>query len=208
MTSTSLGKKCSVCNTEVIDFTHWETKNILSYLQSSNKRVCGKLPVENAQQQISARPLSWIKFGLSVLLLHGFSSSVQALEVNKVILSPSYNTNPKDQTLDSVRLRFIDESGALLDQVNLFNLDSGYRHLTNKQGEITIHITANKQQKYEARYVGFKNKLVQLKKKHRNQTLDIVMLPADETMLGEVIILPSNKLKPIDKGPKKLKPQN
>ena len=43
MSPTSLGRLCKICNTEVVDFTNWEAKDIFKYIQKSNKNVCGKL---------------------------------------------------------------------------------------------------------------------------------------------------------------------
>ena len=35
------GKYCGACNKTVIDFTTWEKKDIIKYLQNKNKNVCG-----------------------------------------------------------------------------------------------------------------------------------------------------------------------
>ena len=43
MSPIELGRLCKVCNTEVVDFTDWETKDNVEYIQKSNQKVCGKL---------------------------------------------------------------------------------------------------------------------------------------------------------------------
>lgn len=46
MSPTDTGRMCTICNTEVIDFTNWETKDIVAYIQKSNQKVCGRLNVQ------------------------------------------------------------------------------------------------------------------------------------------------------------------
>jgi ribosome-associated protein YbcJ (S4-like RNA binding protein) len=46
MSPTDTGRMCTICNTEVVDFTYWETKDIVTYIQKSNQKVCGRLNVQ------------------------------------------------------------------------------------------------------------------------------------------------------------------
>src|SRR5690606_21605403 len=43
MSPTERGRHCSVCQTEVVDFTDWETDDIIRYIQNANKKICGRI---------------------------------------------------------------------------------------------------------------------------------------------------------------------
>lgn len=61
MSPTELGRMCKVCNTEVVDFTNWETKDIVDYIQKSNQKVCGRINTQRAPINGILR-IKWFKY--------------------------------------------------------------------------------------------------------------------------------------------------
>lgn len=61
MSPTELGRMCKVCNTEVVDFTNWETKDIVDYIHKSNQKVCGRINTQRAPINGILR-IKWFKY--------------------------------------------------------------------------------------------------------------------------------------------------
>ena len=88
MSPTELGRLCKVCNTEVVDFTNWETKDIVEYIQNSNQKVCGKLKLSQIENKRNLRFNSWLK-AAGIISLLSFSKPIfsQTTKQNEIIIS-------------------------------------------------------------------------------------------------------------------------
>jgi hypothetical protein len=47
------GKYCLNCKTEVVDFSSWTDLQIKEFVQNSNKKICGRLPVFNLHDPVT-----------------------------------------------------------------------------------------------------------------------------------------------------------
>ncbi len=67
MSPSELGRMCKVCNTEVVDFTNWETKDIVSYIQKSNQKVCGRMKSPTYTELVHLNRMNWLSISASFL---------------------------------------------------------------------------------------------------------------------------------------------
>lgn len=88
MSPTELGRVCKICNTEVVDFTNWETKDIVEYIKKSNQKVCGKLKVPQIEDKRNVRFNTWLKVA-GIISLLSFSKPIfsQTTKQNEIIIS-------------------------------------------------------------------------------------------------------------------------
>lgn len=137
MSPTELGRLCKVCNTEVVDFTNWETKDIVEYIQNSNQKVCGRLP-----QVKKTTYINWISIGASILLISSWNN-LKALDIKNSELTPKpflkYINKSKSLT-DSILVQFIDEEKEIIPFVKFKNIFTGKDYQADKNGLIKLKV--------------------------------------------------------------------
>lgn len=116
MSPTELGRLCKVCNTEVVDFTDWETKDIVEYIQKSNQKVCGKLSKQKAEIREVKRN-HWSKYVAATLAFGslGTLSYAKAYSIQSSYSTTSYNL------VDTVNVHIVDSENNSLPDVLLIN---------------------------------------------------------------------------------------
>lgn len=206
MSSTDLGKMCTICNTEVIDFTNWETKDIINYIQNSNKKVCGKLIKKGKTNKIEFSWNSYIKLAGAVLLLNTWSTYALAdTNLNNLSINKTWLENSKTQLQsDSVTLQFLTPQNNIFPEVMLENLDTKEIFHSDSKGIIRIAVPTNETHIFEARLIGYEPKVIKLNYIHQGQTLEIKM-EQQSYEIGEVIVEPISGIKRIFNGPKSIK---
>ena len=185
MTPTDLGMLCKVCNTEVVDFKNWETKDIIDYIKKSNKKVCGRLNIS-----ASSPKYNWRQFAATLLTIGslGTSTNLKAASVSNYSLTVQDN-----QKKDSVTLIILNQKNSPIAEVNVRNINE-QTWISNKDGKVFLPITSTTES-YKILILGYHPKEIKVNKKKTNQTIKIVMEEASTT-IGEVIIEPSTRIRP------------
>src|SRR5690606_17188028 len=108
MSPTALGRLCKVCNTEVVDFTNWETKDIVSYIQNSNKKVCGKMKTFDSSKNSALK--KWVRLAISLITITSTITLANGSDKTDSNLL-SENTVITSYLQDSIIFQFIDKHG-------------------------------------------------------------------------------------------------
>ena len=189
MSPSELGKICTVCNTEVVDFTNWETKEILTFIQNSKGKVCGKLN-SNQTRKTYAFSLNYrrlMSIGASLLLIGNWNLT-SAKESAKFPFLQNINliNNSKIQYItDSVLVQFLDVNNRKIPHIKIINLQSQKWYETDSNGFLKLPVLENDQNLYESRHLGYTNKLFKIKSTNQNQVLKITIAQHEE-VIGEI----------------------
>lgn len=190
MSPTELGRMCKVCNTEVVDFTNWETKDIVGYIQKSNQKVCGKLYLRSIPIK-ETKTKNWISFAASLITLFSSNSIVYSMSNNN-ISKPDIHSSYLQDSL--ITFQFLDKYNQHLPYVNLTNTKTNKKYIADNTGKITIPY--EEKAKFKITYLGFKTRFIIIKKSFKKNDLTRVTLDESEELIGEVVVTPIQKLKP------------
>ncbi|WP_159637597.1 carboxypeptidase-like regulatory domain-containing protein [Sphingobacterium composti Ten et al. 2007 non Yoo et al. 2007] len=192
MSPSELGRMCKVCNTEVVDFTNWETKYIVTYIQKSNERVCGRLSAQSTEAKITISK-NWLKYVAAALTFCISNSIVYAL--NDVTNNLSSN-NPIHSSYmqDSIHFEFMNKHNQNLPQVNLTNTKTSKKYITDNKGKVTIPY--EEKSEFKITYIGYKTQFIKIKKSLKKNDLTKIILEEDSYEIGEVIVEPRKRIKP------------
>ena len=181
MTSTALGKKCAVCNTEVIDFTHWETEEIVRYVQRSKTRICGKLSTKpNSSNYHWSK---WTKLTASILLLHTWG----LIKAEKKLPNPTiYSVSEKLQSMqDSVTLQFVDPQNKVLPFVYIIDTLTNQEYTLDNKGQIKL--SSSQEITIKALLLGYETKIIKIDKNVPDKVIKITLNEQDYS-IGETVI--------------------
>lgn len=78
------GRHCSICNSEVVDFTHWKTADVMAYVQQSNSRVCGRINKISSSRQKMITGIAAFTI-LSLLPKFNFSQQINSIPDSIVV---------------------------------------------------------------------------------------------------------------------------
>lgn len=189
MSPTELGRLCKVCNTEVVDFTDWETKDIVEYIQKSNQKVCGKLSKQKAEIREVKRN-HWSKYVAAILTVGSLGTLfyAKAYSIQSSYSTTSYNL------VDTVNVHIVDSENNSLPDVLLINKSNNQKFHTDKNGEAKLPIIGNEM--YSITYIGYKKQEIKIIKANSNKTLKVT-LEDDSYEIGEVYVAPMERIKPV-----------
>ena len=179
MTPTDLGMLCKVCNTEVLDFTDWETKDIVDYIQKSNQKVCSKVSYNQIVEKRKVNFNKWLK-AAGIISLLSFSNPLysQSNKQADLIITGQVKSNRGEIINYGYLTNNHNADTALIDLNGHFKLK--FPEL-KKNNPLIINVAS----------LGFETKSVEIK----NSTNSIIVL--EETWIGEMRIKNSlkNKIK-------------
>lgn len=190
MSLSELGRMCKVCNTEVVDFTNWETKDIVAYIQKSNQKVCGKIDSQTTAIKEPKRK-SWISFAASFITLFSSNSMVYSMSNNNISNTAIHSSYLQDSLIS---FQFLDKYNQHLPYVNLTNTKTNKKYIADNTGKITIPY--EEKAKFKITYLGFKTRFIKIKKSFKKNDLIRVTLDESEELIGEVVVTPIQKIKP------------
>jgi hypothetical protein len=196
MSSSELGRMCKVCNTELVDFTNWEIKDIVGYIQKSNQKVCGRIKSPTYTELGHLNRMNWLYISASFLLLTSWNN----LKAHNITTSPRdkqqiTTANLKLSTSeDSVTLKFIDINNKTLPHAVIYEKNTKkYLHADSK-GHIKIPIHNNTNMFYEARLIGYVKKDINILPYQKNEVINVILI--EEILeVGEVIVEPNSRVK-------------
>jgi len=188
MSPTDLGKMCEVCNTEVVDFTNWKTKDIVTYIQESNKKVCGRLKPLQVSEKRKTKLTPWLK-AAGIISLLSFSKPLfsQANKQKEIIV----NGNVRSNLGEIINHGYVTYN---------YNIDTTR---IDSNGNFRIKLKKsqfNNPLNIEVSALGYETQIIELKSK---TNLTIVL---EQPWIGEVVVEPISRIKPIKKFLEKLKP--
>ena len=186
MSPTELGRMCKVCNTEVVDFTNWETKDIVAYIQKSNQKVCGRVDISASNPKYN-----WSKFAATLLAIGSLGSITNLSTASASDYSPIVQENQKK---DSITFIILNQKNSPMPEVRIRNNYNGQIWISNKDGKVTLPISSTTET-YKILILGYLPQEIKVNKKKANRTIKIVM-EEESTTIGEVIIEPRARIKP------------
>lgn len=190
MSPTELGRLCNVCNTEVVDFSNWETKDIVNYIHNSNKKVCGKMKTFDSSKNSAFK--KWGRLAVSLITIA--STITLANGSDKTYFNLLSETTVHTSYLqDSIILEFIDKHGEHLPYVNLINTKTNHKFLADKFGKIAIPYIEKSE--FKIIYLGFETKIIQLNKSFKKNSSKTIILKEVEEWIGEVVVVNNNSFK-------------
>ncbi|NGM73261.1 hypothetical protein [Sphingobacterium sp. SGL-16] len=179
MSPSELGRMCKVCNTEVVDFTNWETKDIVVYIQKSNQKVCGKVSYTQIAKKRKSNFSIWLK-AAGIISLLSLSKPVfsQPNKLTEVIITGQVKSNRGEVINYGYVTNNYNADTALIDLNGYFKLK--FPEL-KKNNPLIINVAS----------LGFDTKSVEIK----NNKNPIIVL--EETWIGEIRVKISlkNRLK-------------
>ena len=190
MSPTDLGRMCKICNTEVVDFTTWETKDIVDYIQKSNQKVCGRIDSQTTAIKEPKRK-NWVSFAASFITLFSSNSMVYSMG-NNIISNTAIHSSYLQDSL--ISFQFLDKYNQHLPYVNLTNTKTNKKYIADSTGKITIPY--EEKAKFKITYLGFKTRFIKIKKSFKKNDLTRVTLDESEELIGEVVVTPIQKIKP------------
>ncbi|MBD1434919.1 carboxypeptidase-like regulatory domain-containing protein [Sphingobacterium sp. DN00404] len=187
MSPSERGRHCSVCQTEVVDFTDWKTDDIIGYIQNTNKKICGRINrIPNHNWFWKSK--SYIRVAASLILSTtiGIKSTQATFKSNKSIVEINYIIQ-----VDSITIK-----GVVTDQQNNplvgvpISIDKQYLSSTDAKGHFTLKFATENKEEVSLffQYIGFKNKIVRIKLKKETIRPLKVILDEDIVYIGEVIV--------------------
>lgn len=194
MSHTSRGMLCSRCKIEVIDFTDWKTEDIVTYVQKSNTKVCGKLLSTQSHTSYKSSLKNKLYFSkLRVgLILSGllFTKFVKAEFHIENMVYEHFNEQQKDLK-DSITIKgiVIDESRRPLSGVNIYNILTKESSSTDDKGRFIFKFSNEQNFKFlrlSFSYVGYDIKEV-IYDLSKNARLKVELTEARHE-IGEVIV--------------------
>jgi hypothetical protein len=115
MAPTEIGKFCSSCQKEVIDFSVMSDQEIRRILNSSKETPCGRFNINQIERPLVAevpvnRSLTWLKYAASLLLIFQGSNAIS--QTTNTTISPK-----ADVKTDKNSIKMMEISGVLLDSI-------------------------------------------------------------------------------------------
>ena len=195
MSPTEQGRMCKVCNTEVVDFTNWKTKDIIEYIQKSNKKVCGKLKSPNLNESYSFRRKNWLAVSASIIFFSSWNNLKAQYTNGELINKQQFLTDDFHllTSKDSITLKFIDNKNRILPHVVVYDKNIKLPLHADSTGSLKIPINKNSFTLYEARFLGYVNKQINITPNQKNSVINVV-LEEIMTEVGEIIIKPLKKI--------------
>ena len=116
MTPTEIGKFCSSCQKEVIDFSRMSDQEIRRILNSSKEIPCGRFNTNQIERPLVAelpvnRSLTWMKYAASLFL--AFQGTCAISQTTNTTISPKEDVKTSKDSIIS-----IDVTGFVLDSIN------------------------------------------------------------------------------------------
>ncbi|MFD2554779.1 carboxypeptidase-like regulatory domain-containing protein [Sphingobacterium tabacisoli] len=195
MSPTADGKFCSTCNLEVIDFTDWKTEDIISYVQESSTKVCGRISRTQSAPDykllfLNTQQLSRFGFGLA---LSGLLFTQSLAAESHVIDTTGVHLQHQQNLRDSITIQGVvtDQSGRPLAEVAIRNLLTNELFKTDKEGRFIFKFPSIynlKSLPLLIVYIGYKR--VNINHNLLNNENINVKLEEDIQEIGEVIIEP------------------
>ena len=192
MSPAEKGRMCKVCNTEVVDFTNWETKDIVAYIQKSNQKVCGRISSQTTAIKEPKRK-NWISFAASLITLCSPTSILYGLHnisnnnISNTVIHSSYIQD------SLITFQFLDKYNQHLPYVNLTNTKTNKKYITDNTGKITIPY--EEKTEFKITYLGFKTRFIKIKKSFKKYDLTRITLDESEELIGEVVVTSIQKVK-------------
>lgn len=189
------GKFCSTCNLEVIDFTDWKTEDIISYVQRSTTKVCGRVLSSQSTsdyklQLLNTRQLSKLGFGLALSGLL-FTKSLLA----ESLVRDNSNVYLLDQqgVKDSITIQGVvtDLSDKPLAEVVIRNVLNNKSFSTDKEGRFAFKFLNSHNLDslpLSIHFIGYKTKDI----KHDLSKNENIKIKLEEHLyeIGEIIVKP------------------
>jgi|SRR5690606_30574941 len=190
MSPSELGGKCKVCNTEVVDFTNWETKDIIDYIENSNKKICGKLSISNKKPHITKSKSLGKYIAASLVAICSATPLAFAHPLSK---TKTVIQNHTSGIQDSITIDFIDSQNNSLPYINLTNTKTNQKFTTDNRGRIKLPISGDLE--FRIVYLGFLTQEIKIDKKHINSPFRIILKEDKSDIIGELIITNKYSLK-------------
>lgn len=213
MTPNQHGRHCALCSKTVVDFTKYTDEELITFFAQQNSNICGR--IKNSQQNRTIvspqiipptkrtwmpNPLVWV-----VPMLIGFSQSLlsQTIPANKESLQQAQlHPTPQKQTdtIQTIRGIVVDEEtgeGLIGVNVSIEGLQVGA--YTDMDGRFVIKISnkiLHKKIKLKTRYIGYIDKVIEIKVANINKEQKIVLTEVYEETQGDVILGAMNLTKP------------
>ena len=116
MTPTEIGKFCSSCHKEVIDFSRMSDQEIRRKLNSSKETPCGRFNTNQIERPLVAelpvnRSLTWIKYAASLLLAFQGTSAIS--QTTNTTISPKDDVKTSKDSIKTMEI-----SGFILDSLS------------------------------------------------------------------------------------------
>ncbi|MCA5004817.1 hypothetical protein [Sphingobacterium bovistauri] len=182
MSPTDLGRMCKVCNTEVVDFTNWKTKDIVNYIQKSNQKVCGKLKPSLLEKNYSIRGINWLAINATLLL---FGSWITIKAEHKLNSKLIYESNDNQIQIhnavnDSIQFIFKDTKGKNIPGVILKNIQTNEIFTSDINGIVILPSFNYEKNILKASCNGYQFENIQANKKTKK--MNIVLRDEDFTV--------------------------
>lgn len=152
MTPTEIGKFCSSCQKEVIDFSRMSDEEIRKILNSSKETPCGRFNQNQLERPLVAilpvnRSLTWIKYAASLFL--AFQGTNAISQTTNTTISPKDDVKVFKDSIKTIEI-----SGFVLDSLSkngIFDAkvyikrkdESIYICRTDYQGQFTLNFKVN-----------------------------------------------------------------
>lgn len=181
MTPSDLGKFCSKCNIEVVDFTNWDPKDIIQYIKSSKTKVCGKL-----SKTVTNTKYSWSTFAkvaASVLLLHSWNNL--KADTRPLELTAINSIQNMQSAKGSVTVQFVDSQNNPLPFIYLINTTTKQQITIDSLGQAKLSTLQDV--KFKASLIGYETKNIKVNKADSGKTIKVT-LNEQNTSIGEVVM--------------------
>ena len=116
MTPTEIGKFCSSCQKEVIDFSRMSDQEIRRILNSSKETPCGRFNTNQLERPLVAevpvnRSLTWIKYAASLFL--AFQGTNAISQTTNTTISPKDDLKTSNDSIKTIEI-----SGYVYDSIS------------------------------------------------------------------------------------------
>lgn len=186
------GRHCLVCRTEVVDFTNWETDDIVRYIQNTNKKVCGRINVATLGNKHSS---NWFRksntyisvaAGLMLSTITGTQSAHATIENREGIVEINYILQVDSITIEGV---VTDKQNKPLMYVPI-SINKQYLSSTDANGHFVLKIAKENKKEVSLffQYIGYQSKTIRIKLKKEPIRPLKVILDEDIVCIGEIIV--------------------
>lgn len=153
MSPTSQGKFCLKCKIEIVDFTNWQTQEIINYIQNSNTKVCGKIS-SSQSSSTSNKPTLWDKLYLPIihlgLILSGLLLTKSVNAENCIKNTVNDHFKEQKDLKDSINIQGVvtDESNKPLEGSRIYNILTKELISTDSKGHFIFKFSNKQNLKY------------------------------------------------------------
>ncbi|PRD46160.1 carboxypeptidase-like regulatory domain-containing protein [Sphingobacterium haloxyli] len=186
------GRHCSVCQTEVVDFTNWDTEDIVRYIQNANKKICGRItPVPFPDRHYAnwlwkSKKYIRVAAGLILSTVIGIKSAQATFKHNESIIDINYVIQ-----IDSITIKGVvtDKQNNPLMDVPI-SINKQFLSSTNANGHFALKFAKENREEVSLffQYIGYKSKTIRIKLKKETIRPLKVILDEDIVYIGEVIV--------------------